>query len=107
MGCVLFCAGGFKGAWSAKQTKSSTESELVGLADECGWAIQFGPGTRRAARVYHKHSVGLEDFILEYIVPQGCSVMSLRSTSLSLWAGLASRKTHGFFFHGFWDLEYR
>jgi hypothetical protein len=41
-GCILLCAGGFMGAWSTKQsinTKSSSESELVGLSDECGWAI--------------------------------------------------------------------
>jgi hypothetical protein len=41
-GCILMCAGGFMGAWSSKQsinTKSSSESELVGLSDESGWAI--------------------------------------------------------------------
>ena len=41
-GCVLFCCGIFIGAWTSKQdlnTKSSTEAEIVGLTDECGWAV--------------------------------------------------------------------
>ena len=41
-GTVLLCCGCFVGAWTSKQTmntKSSTESELVGLTDECGWLI--------------------------------------------------------------------
>ncbi len=41
-GCVLICCGYYVGAWSSKQslnTKSSTESELVGATDECGWVI--------------------------------------------------------------------
>jgi hypothetical protein len=41
-GCVLLCAGGLVGAWSTKQainTKSSTESELVGLTEDCSWVI--------------------------------------------------------------------
>jgi hypothetical protein len=41
-GCVLMCCGAYVGAWTSKQglnTKSSAEAELVGLTDECGWAI--------------------------------------------------------------------
>jgi hypothetical protein len=41
-GCVLLCCGAYVGAWSTRQdlnTKSSTESELVGATDECGWLI--------------------------------------------------------------------
>lgn len=41
-GCVLMLCGFYVGAWSTKQTlntKSSTESELVGATDECGWVI--------------------------------------------------------------------
>jgi hypothetical protein len=41
-GAVLLCCGCFVAAWTSKQTqntKSSTESELVGLTDECGWLI--------------------------------------------------------------------
>lgn len=41
-GCVLLCCGAFMGVWTNKQTlntKSSSESELVGLSDECGWVI--------------------------------------------------------------------
>jgi hypothetical protein len=41
-GCILRLAGLFIGAWTSRQdlnTKSSTESEIVGATDECGWAI--------------------------------------------------------------------
>jgi hypothetical protein len=41
-GCILMCCGSFVGAWTSKQglnTKSSAEAELVGLTDDCTWAI--------------------------------------------------------------------
>jgi hypothetical protein len=39
---VLMCCGSMVGAWSARQainTKSSTETELVGLTEDCKWAL--------------------------------------------------------------------
>ncbi len=41
-GCVLLCCGAYVGAWSTRQdlnSRSSTESELVGATDDCGWLI--------------------------------------------------------------------
>jgi hypothetical protein len=39
---VLMCGGSMVGAWSKRQainTKSSTETELFGLTEDCTWAL--------------------------------------------------------------------
>jgi hypothetical protein len=70
-GCVLLCAGGFVGAWSTKQsinTKSSTESELVGLTEDCSWVIWarnwvLGQGYNPRAAVVFQDNTAVQDIL--------------------------------------------
>lgn len=70
-GCILFCCGNFVGAWTSKQsqnTKSSTESELVGVTDECGWVIwaqnwMAAQGYQREAPVIYQDNTSVADIL--------------------------------------------
>jgi hypothetical protein len=70
-GCVLLCAGGLVGAWSTKQsinTKSSTESELVGLAEDCSWVIWArnwlaGQGYEAPTAIIYQDNLAVQDIL--------------------------------------------
>jgi hypothetical protein len=59
------------GAWSTKQainTKSSTESELVGLTEDCSWVIWarnwlIGQGHKPAAAVIYHDNTAVQDIL--------------------------------------------
>jgi hypothetical protein len=70
-GMVLMCCGSMVGAWSARQainTKSSTETELVGLTEDCTWALWArnwlrGQGYRPGAVRIYQDNLAVQDIL--------------------------------------------
>jgi hypothetical protein len=85
-GTVLMCGGSMVGAWSTRQainTKSSSETELVGLTEDCTWALWArnwlrGQGYRpKAVRIYQ------DNLAVQDILKQGPSA-EMRTRHLSI-----------------------